>query len=637
MKSAQADSGLTTSSDSEGGDVEGSISNATAAASTTVTQVDVEVDSQDLEDSQLAAALVKAAGNRASLSNAVCLEAQAQDGSGTKSNKRKISDTHESSPTATDDGAEKITQDRAMIELRSKILNFGGPDLQIRGWTCRIMHSSVDDAKMFLFLAPTGEKFTKLQEILEHLAKTNDVSQSVLSDAHYLSWEKVELQYNNGKNASYRQDAPNRLLGEYSLPIYNEEGKLVLESLGEIITSHKHFHDETHIFPVGYRAIRTYKTRQDGKPSRFSCEIMHCGTQPLFRITPLDNPEKRMAGNNASEVLSQVSVKIRSEMSGEKFFGLEGYEQITSLIENLPGAAFCNNYKKWSNNRPPAAKLPPPTFSMRICRAIAVSPMAECKALLKDITGHVCAWPFLEPIATATSELENYSQKVKRPMDLGTIQQKLNDGKYMNPHQVRFDVIQVWRNCLYYSGEQDDATIMAREISNSFEELFSDRVHDPAVRESRGFFHKAEDLMNEAVLVLDPAEFLWRKGTVVEVDKSSGSVCILLDKWEQTEDVIKSRWKANSTSAASSTNRFFGKLKTDVCMPDLLPASVILKIDRRDRERQLRLYLQGKGVWKDKKLKIWMRVPSPDVVFTRVQEVEASRWDSEWPGTVASV
>ncbi|EKX37432.1 hypothetical protein GUITHDRAFT_116393 [Guillardia theta CCMP2712] len=226
--------------------------------------------------------------------------------------------------------------------------------------------------------------------------------------------------------------------------------------------------------------------------------------------------------------------------------------------------------------------------------------MAECKALLKDITGHVCAWPFLEPIATATSELENYSQKVKRPMDLGTIQQKLNDGKYMNPHQVRFDVIQ-------------------------------------AVRESRGFFHKAEDLMNEAVLVLDPAEFLWRKGTVVEVDKSSGSVCILLDKWEQTEDVIKSRWKANSTSAASSTNRFFGKLKTDVCMPDLLPASVILKIDRRDRERQLRLYLQGKGVWKDKKLKIWMRVPSPDVVFTRVQEVEASRWDSEWPGTVASV
>ena len=55
-------------------------------------------------------------------------------------------------------------------------------------------------------------------------------------------------------------DAPNRLLGEYSLPIYNEEGKLVLESLGEIITSHKHFHDETHIFPVGYRVQSFYRS-----------------------------------------------------------------------------------------------------------------------------------------------------------------------------------------------------------------------------------------------------------------------------------------------------------------------------------------------------------------------------------------
>ena len=105
------------------------------------------------------------------------------------------------------------------------------------------------------------------------------------------------------------------------------------------------------------------------------------------------------------------------------------------------------------------------------------------------------------------------------------------------------------------------------------------KVFVQAVRESRGFFQKAEDLMNEAVLVLDPAEFLWRKGIVVELDKNSGSVCILLDKWEQTEDVIKLRWKANGTSAASSTNRSFGKLKTDVCMPDLLPASVILVRD----------------------------------------------------------
>eukprot|EP00960_Hanusia_phi_P041758 755145-Hanusia_phi.AAC.2 len=46
------------------------------------------------------------------------------------------------------------------------------------------------------------------------------------------------------------------LAGEYSLPTFIEEGRLVLESLGEIITGHKHFHDETHIFPVGYRVTQ---------------------------------------------------------------------------------------------------------------------------------------------------------------------------------------------------------------------------------------------------------------------------------------------------------------------------------------------------------------------------------------------
>ena len=35
---------------------------------------------------------------------------------------------------------------------------------------------------------------------------------------------------------------------------------------------------------------------------------------------------------------------------------------------------------------------------------------------------------------------------------------------------------QVWRNCLFYSGEKDDATSMAREVSDVFDSLFADRI-----------------------------------------------------------------------------------------------------------------------------------------------------------------
>eukprot|EP00960_Hanusia_phi_P041759 755145-Hanusia_phi.AAC.3 len=158
MENEQNESGFTTSSDSDVEVVEGasgqqaffephwemagSRPRGKHAKSSKVRPVYVDVDNQEVEDSQLAAALVKAAGNRAVLSNAVCWDAQARDGSSAGSTKRKLSETPESSPPVSEDAADgRITQDRAMVELRSKVLNFGGPDLQIRGWTCRTMHS----------------------------------------------------------------------------------------------------------------------------------------------------------------------------------------------------------------------------------------------------------------------------------------------------------------------------------------------------------------------------------------------------------------------------------------------------------------------------------------------------------------
>ena len=43
---------------------------------------------------------------------------------------------------------------------------------------------------------------------------------------------------------------------------------------------------------------------------------------------------------------------------------------------------------------------------------------------------------------------------------------------------------QVWRNCLYYSGEKDDATSMAREVGNIFDSLFADRILAQAMQQS---------------------------------------------------------------------------------------------------------------------------------------------------------
>jgi hypothetical protein len=114
--------------------------------------------------------------------------------------------------------------------------------------------------------------------------------------------------------------------------------------------------------------------------------------------------------------------------------------------------------------------------------------------------------------------LEDYGSRIRRPMDLGTVLNKLKADQYHNPHMCRVDVIQVaiklfacsafvflcvcvcvcvcvcsqdcghdvqvWRNCLYYSGEKDDATFMAREVGEVFDCLFADRVLAPMLKQS---------------------------------------------------------------------------------------------------------------------------------------------------------
>ena len=186
--------------------------------------------------------------------------------------------------------------------------------------------------------------------------------------------------------------------------------------------------------------------------------------------------------------------------SGPAFFGLQKTE-VRALVERLPGAQRCTCYTRWAlGSRPPGTG---PTqlanFSVRLRRDLANTPMLECLKLVKEIMAHRCSWPFLEPVKNAHRwlrarvcvcvcvrarargspttcgegcrgwmtkvrapgtfthahththilahhthrGLEDYGSRIRRPMDLGTVLEKLKNDNYRNPHQCRCDVIQV--------------------------------------------------------------------------------------------------------------------------------------------------------------------------------------------------
>ena len=70
--------------------------------------------------------------------------------------------------------------------------------------------------------------------------------------------------------------------------------------------------------------------------------------------------------------------------------------------------------------------------------------LRQCTALLKPLHKMEAAFAFRMPVDPEALNLPDYHTVIKRPMDLGTIQEKLDKAKCARP-QTRFSC----RSCMY--------------------------------------------------------------------------------------------------------------------------------------------------------------------------------------------
>lgn len=104
-----------------------------------------------------------------------------------------------------------------------------------------------------------------------------------------------------------------------------------------------------------------------------------------------------------------------------------------------------------------------------------------CKKILTVIMSNKWALPFNAPVNT--NIYGDYLQKIKVPMDFGTIKRKLDGGMYKHPEQFVEDVRLVFNNARTYNKPGSDVHVMASTLQEKFEDRYTASIVPRLVEE----------------------------------------------------------------------------------------------------------------------------------------------------------
>ena len=132
--------------------------------------------------------------------------------------------------------------------------------------------------------------------------------------------------------------------------------------------------------------------------------------------------------------------------------------------------------------------------------------------------------------------LFQYPRIIKRPMDLGTIKQKMAEGRYESVFDVAEDVRLIWKNCMKFNPEGTDYHILGSTLSERFEEkyarLCAKNGGSPAPTKTRGKKAKKEDDKKPA-----SKKRSWRQPSIASREPRASDRAAKAKRGKYTEDI----------------------------------------------------------------------------------------------------
>ncbi|KAK3825664.1 MAG: Bromodomain-containing protein [Benniella sp.] len=94
-----------------------------------------------------------------------------------------------------------------------------------------------------------------------------------------------------------------------------------------------------------------------------------------------------------------------------------------------------------------------------------------CGTIIKDLKKHRDSAPFLVPVDPVLLNIPDYPSIIKKPMDLGTVEQKLNNLEYETVDDFANDMNLIFSNCYLYNGTEAPVSQCASNLEKAFNKL----------------------------------------------------------------------------------------------------------------------------------------------------------------------
>ena len=105
--------------------------------------------------------------------------------------------------------------------------------------------------------------------------------------------------------------------------------------------------------------------------------------------------------------------------------------------------------------------------------------LQQCNDIMNEIRSHPVSEMFLEPVDPIRDGAPDYFKVIKKPMDLTTIQNKLDNRIYKNVQEWKDDMHLVTSNATTYNGKKSPVGAIALEVQKLFRELSHSLVDNP--------------------------------------------------------------------------------------------------------------------------------------------------------------